>query len=144
MSRDYPAHPLPGVLAAVPRDGKLLLVQRAKESEPRRWGLPGGLIELGERVTEAAIRELAEETGVVAEAGSVIDVFDMIVPDDHGRIRTHFLIAVVLCRWIGGEPAAASDAAAAGWFTAEEIAELFCHDQLPRLAARLLAPVERA
>lgn len=139
MSRDYPAHPLPGVLAAVARDGKLLLVQRAKESEPRRWGLPGGLIELGERATEAAVRELAEETGVVAEAGSVIDAFDMIVPDESGRIRTHFMIVVVLCRWVGGEPVAASDAAAAGWFTAEEIPALFCHPELPRLAARVLS-----
>lgn len=139
MSRDYPAHPLPGVLAAVARDGRLLLVQRAKESEPRRWGLPGGLIELGERAGEAAVRELAEETGVVAEAGPVIDAFDMIVPDERGRIRTHFVIVVVLCRWIRGEPAAASDAAAAGWFTAEEVAALSCHSELPRLAARILS-----
>ena len=138
MSRDYPAHPLPGVLAAVPRDGKLLLVQRAKETEPRRWGLPGGLIELGEHAPEAAIRELAEETGLIAEPGPVIDVFDMIVPDEHGRIRTHYLVVVVLCRWISGEAVAASDAAAAGWFTLEEISALFCHSELPRLAARLL------
>lgn len=140
MSRDYPAYPLPGVLAAVPRDGKLLLVQRAKESAPRRWGLPGGLIEIGERVTDAAIRELAEETGLVAEAGPVIDVFDMIVPDENGHIRTHYLVVVVLCRWIGGEPVAASDAAAAGWFTEDEISALLCHTELPRLAARLLRP----
>lgn len=138
MSRDYPAHPLPGVLAAVPRDGRLLLVQRAKETPPRRWGLPGGLIELGESPLGAALRELAEETGVVAEAERVIDVFDMILPDDLGRIRSHFLLVVVLCRWISGEGEAASDAAAAGWFSADEIARLFCHSQLPRLAGMVL------
>jgi ADP-ribose pyrophosphatase YjhB (NUDIX family) len=143
MSRDYPQHPLPAVLAAVVEDGKLALVQRAKEEEPRRWGLPGGLIELGETPAQAAVRELAEETGLEAQAGPVIDQFDVVVRDDCGRVRTHYVVLVVSCRLVGGTLAAASDAAAAGWFCMQEITGLHGHPNLPRIARMLLAPIPK-
>lgn len=139
MSRDYPSHPLPAILAALVKDGRLALVQRDKEMPPRRWGLPGGLIELGESPAQAAERELSEETGISAQAGKVIDSFDMVVRDDRGQIRNHYLILVVECRWLAGAGAAASDACAFGWFDRAAIAELdHVHDALPRLADRLL------
>jgi 8-oxo-dGTP diphosphatase len=138
MSREYPSHPLPAALAALVRDGRLLLVQRAKEAIPRKWGLPGGLIELGESPARAAERELFEETGITARAGRVIDQFDVIEPDDRGRIRLHYLALVVVCEWVAGDPVAASDAAAAGWFGADEIAGLDSHPNLARLAALVL------
>jgi 8-oxo-dGTP diphosphatase len=141
MSRDYPAHPLPAVLAALVKDGRLLLVQRAKETPPRRWGLPGGLIELGESPARAAERELLEETGIHAEPGPVIDVFDVIDPDGQGRFRTHYVVLVVRCHWLAGEACPASDAACAGWFTLAEIADLHAHPNLGRLATVLLAQV---
>jgi 8-oxo-dGTP diphosphatase len=121
MPRQYPTHPLPGVLALVARDGKVLMVQRGREPDKGKWGFPGGLIELGERVAEAAVRELREETGLNAEAGAVIDVFDVITRDDDGRIRYHFVLNVVACRWLGGEPVADDDAAAVGWFGLDQI-----------------------
>jgi ADP-ribose pyrophosphatase YjhB (NUDIX family) len=138
MSRDYPSHPLPAALAALVRDGRLLLVQRAKEVPPRRWGLPGGLIELGETPGQAAQRELHEETGITAEAQEVFDVFDVVESDGDGRIRTHYIALVVRCRWLAGDAAAASDAARAGWFGLGDIAGLHAHPHLPRLAALLL------
>lgn len=139
MSRDYPAHPLPAVLAALVREGRLALVQRDKEAPPRRWGLPGGVMELGESPARAALRELAEETGIRAQAGTVIDVLDMVRRDDDGRVRNHFVILVVECHWLAGDGAAASDAAAFGWFDRAEIGNLaHVHDALPRLADRLL------
>lgn len=138
MSREYPSHPLPAVLAAVVQDGRLLLVQREKEDIPRKWGLPGGLIELGESPAQAAERELFEETGITARAGRLIDQFDVIEADCQGRIRLHYLALVVTCDWIKGEPVAASDAAAAGWFAADEIVGLASHPNLARLAALVL------
>lgn len=139
MSRDYPAHPLPAALAAVVRDRRLLLVQRAREALPRRWGLPGGLIETGESVLAAARRELAEETGLDAFPESVADTFELIERDGDGAVRSHFLLLVVRCRWLSGEAAAASDACAADWFDRAAIAALpHAHDHLPRLADALL------
>jgi len=116
MSRSYPSHPLPGVLALLERGDSLLMVLRAHEPDRGKWGFPGGLIELGETVGEAALRELREETGLTAEAGPVIDVFDVIDRDETGRVRYHFVLNVVRCRWCGGEAVAGDDAAAIGWF----------------------------
>lgn len=140
MSREYPAHPLPGVLALVERDGRILMVRRGKEPDRGKWGFPGGLIELGEAVAAAALRELAEETGLAAEALGVVDVFDVITPDGDGRVRYHYVISVVRCRSESGEPVAADDAEAAGWFTLDEIADggLPVSVNAPRLARMVL------
>lgn len=136
MTRDYPSHPLAAVLALVARDGKVLLVRRNKS--PDKWGFPGGLIELGETVAEAALRELAEETGVIAEAGAVADVLSIIVRDDDGRVKNHYVLSAVMCLWIAGEPVAASDALEAGWFTPDEWRGLACHPDVGRLATALV------
>lgn len=137
--REYPAHPLPGVLAMVVRDGRVLLVQRGQEPDRGKWGFPGGLVELGETAADAALRELAEETGIAAEAGPVLDVFDVITRDASGRVRFHYLLAAVACRWLDGEGAAADDAAAVGWFTPAEIAALPASGHLARLVDLVLA-----
>lgn len=119
--RSYPTHPLPGVLALVERDGRLLLVLRGREPDRGKWGLPGGLIELGESLAEAALRELAEETGITAEAEGVADGFDVIDRDESGRVRYHFVLSVVRCRWQAGEGTPGDDAAAVAWVTPEQI-----------------------
>ncbi|CAA7626743.1 NUDIX hydrolase [Magnetospirillum sp. SS-4] len=140
MPRQYPAHPLPGVLALVVRNGCVLMVQRAKNPDRGKWGFPGGLVELGETVAEAALRELREETGIVAEAEGVIDVFEVITRDDDGLVRYHFVLNVVSCRWRAGEPVAADDAAAAGWFAPAAIDDpaLPCSVNVGRLARMVL------
>lgn len=137
--REYPVHPLPGVLAMVVRDGRVLLVRRGQEPDRGKWGFPGGLVELGETAAQAALRELAEETGITAAAGPVLDVFDVITRDEAGRIRYHYLLVAVACRWLAGEGAAADDAAALGWFTPAEIAPLPASGHLARLVELVLA-----
>lgn len=141
MPRQYPATPLPGVLALVVRDGRVLMVQRAREPDRGKWGFPGGLIELGETVTTAALRELREETGLIAEADEIIDVFDVITPDEVGRVRYHFVLNVVVCRWQSGIAEAGDDAAAVGWYSLAEIDDpaLVCSSNVGRLARMVLA-----
>ena len=140
MSREYPPYPLPGVLALVARDGRVLMVQRSRPPDQGKWGFPGGLIETGETIAEAALRELHEETGLVAEAERVIDVFEVITRDDHGRVRYHFVLDVVLCHWQSGEAVAGDDAAQVGWYGLAEIDDpgLPCSSNVGRLARMVL------
>lgn len=94
------------------RDDSVLLVQRMKPIAGV-WSLPGGHIEPGETAAAAAVRELNEETGLVAAADGLVDILDVIIRADDGNLRAHYLLAVHFGRWREGEPRAASDAAAA-------------------------------
>lgn len=105
--------PRPGVSAIVFREGEVLLIERASGALKGRWSPPGGHIEPGERARDAAVREVREETGVEAGIGGLVDVHEVILRDDEGRLSAHYLLAVLWGRWLAGEPAAGSDAAAA-------------------------------
>lgn len=133
MNRQYPSHPLPGALAVVTRGGKALLVRRGTEPNLGIWGFPGGLIEIGESPAQAAIRELAEETGITAEPGPVLEIFDAVTRDPDGRVIYHFLLVAVLCRWVTGEGIAGDDAAEIGWFSPGQLAGMPCAPNLLRL-----------
>lgn len=103
-----------GISACVWRDGKVLLVQRAKPPIGI-WAFPGGHVEPGERLEEAAARELAEETGLTAEFTGLLGLYDVIRRDAAGILTTHYVIACYVGAAGPGEPFAASDAMAAAW-----------------------------
>ncbi|WP_231803269.1 NUDIX hydrolase [Stenotrophomonas sp. MMGLT7] len=108
-------------IATVFRDGKVLLVRRANPPDAGRWGFPGGKIESGERIEDAAVRELREETGVHAEAHRVFTAVDVFDRDEGDRLRRHFVLIAVLCEWRSGEPIAGDDALEARWFGLDEL-----------------------
>ncbi|MBJ3776683.1 NUDIX hydrolase [Acuticoccus mangrovi] len=118
---DPSLRPVVAAIAIVLREGRVLLVQRANPPDAGRWGFPGGKIEGGETVREAAVRELKEETGIVGEAQSVLTALDAFDRDGQGRLRRHFVLVAVVCRWITGEPAADDDALDARWFPLAEL-----------------------
>ena len=121
MAREYPDHPVVGVGAVVVRDGKALIIKRAHEPRKGEWSLPGGLLELGESLQDAARREIKEETSLDIEVGPVIETFDRVHRDEHGKIRYHFVIVDFVCWPDGGEAVPGSDAEGVAWVTAGEI-----------------------
>ncbi|MDH0683382.1 NUDIX hydrolase [Achromobacter animicus] len=116
--------PIAATIAAVVRDGHVLLVRRANPPDQDRWAFPGGKIDAGERLADAAARELLEETGVTAEPLHVFDAVDVFDRDDTGALRRHFILIAVLCRWVSGEPVAGDDARDARWVS---LADLDAH-----------------
>ena len=113
-----------GAIAVVLHKERFLLVKRRNAPNAGTWGFPGGHVELGETALQAAARELAEETGVIATPERYLTNIDVIAPGDDGRIAVHYLLAAVVCRYVYGEPQAADDAEEAGWFTPDQIRTL--------------------
>lgn len=109
------SRPIAATIAAVVRDGHVLLVRRANPPDQDRWAFPGGKIDAGETLQAAAARELREETGVTAEPLHVFDAVDVFDRDEAGALRRHFILIAVLCRWQSGEPVAGDDARDARW-----------------------------
>jgi 8-oxo-dGTP diphosphatase len=118
MDREYPAAPMVGVGAVIVDGDCVLLVQRGHEPAKGSWTIPGGLVELGESLEAAAVREAEEETGLKVEVVEVVEVLDRIFRDDDqddGCVRFHYVIVDYLCRVAGGQLRAGSDAEAARW-----------------------------
>ncbi len=124
--REYPLTPLVGVGAVVVEAGRVLLVRRGSEPLKGHWSLPGGLLEVGESLTEGVIREVREETGLTVEPLELVELLDRIHWEGD-RVRYHYVIADYLCRMTGGELVAASDADAVRWV---ERAEWSSHSAL--------------
>ncbi|MBV9829395.1 MAG: NUDIX hydrolase [Alphaproteobacteria bacterium] len=120
-ARRYPDRPIVAVLAAVTRGDRALIVQRAQQPNAGRWGFPGGVLELGETVFEGAMRELLEETGILAEPAGILNVHDAITRDETGRVQFHYLLVAVRGVWKAGEGVPADDAAACAWINRADI-----------------------
>jgi len=110
-SRTYPSQPIAGVGAVVlTSDRRVILIRRGQAPLSGTWSLPGGVLELGESLSDAVVREVREETGLDVEAGPLIDLFEHIARDDDGRVRYHYVIADYACHVRGGDLRAGSDA----------------------------------
>ena len=122
--RDYPSSPHVAVGAVVFKENKVLLIKRENSPGKGLWAIPGGRVQLGETIQEAAEREIREETGVVIRAKDPVYTFDLIERDTHGRIRFHYVIVDLLADYISGEPDPGSDAVDARWIAPHELDKL--------------------
>jgi 8-oxo-dGTP diphosphatase len=141
MKRDYPEHPLIGVGAVIVSGGRALLVRR--DSEPLRgeWSVPGGLLELGEKLRDGVRREAREETGLEVEPGEVLDVFDSIFTDPLGRTQYHYVLIDYLCRPQAGEARAGSDVSDVRWVGLEALPAMGLRESIEQVVRK---GIERA
>lgn len=122
--RAYPTRPFLAVSAAIYRDGRVLLVRRARAPGRDLFSLPGGVVEAGETLAEAVTREVQEETSLTVEPIRLAGHREVIVRDAEGRVERHFVILSFACRWRAGEPASSEEVAEARWVKPDEIAGL--------------------
>jgi 8-oxo-dGTP diphosphatase len=133
MKREYPESPLVGVGAVIIEsdsqsengiEPRVLLIRRGQAPLLGEWSLPGGVLECGETLRDAAVREAQEETGLVVEIVDMLGVYERVIPGDDGRVRYHYVLIDFLCRPLSGDLKAASDAADVRWFSREELPAL--------------------
>ena len=119
--RRYPERPIVGVGAIVVDGDQVLLVERGREPLKGKWSLPGGVVEVGERLKDAIRREVREETGLEVEPVELVEVFERIMPGENGRTEYHYVLMDYRCRVTGGELKAGSDAGQARWVRRAEL-----------------------
>jgi 8-oxo-dGTP diphosphatase len=124
MNREFPEVPLVGVGTIIIEGPRVLLVKRAHPPLQAQWSIPGGVLEVGELMREAAVREALEETGLTVEPGELLGVYDRVLRDPNQRVQYHYVLIDFLCRRVAGEISAASDAAEVRWFTQKELPAL--------------------
>jgi mutator protein MutT len=132
---EFPDRPVPAVGAIVFRDGAVLLVKRGAEPNAGRWSLPSGLLEIGETVEAAAVREIFEETRVRVRPIRVFDVSDFIRIEGR-RVRWHYSLIDLLCEYVDGEPFPDTDAANARFIPLHELGEYDVAETVTELIAR--------
>lgn len=121
LTREYPAQPFVGVGAVVICDDRLLLAKRGSDPDKNQWTIPGGLVNLGETVAEAVVREVKEESNLDVEADRLIDVADVMETDGAGNFRFHFVILDFFARLKGGTLQRGSDVLEVRWVPLTEV-----------------------
>jgi ADP-ribose pyrophosphatase YjhB (NUDIX family) len=136
-SRLYPKRPLIGVSVMVRRDDRVLLIKRGREPLLGLWAFPGGLVELGERLEDAAKREVREEAGIEIDGLEQVDLAEIVRRDPNDTVDSHYVLIVFAARHSSGEPAAGDDAAEARWVAPHEWATMKLTADTARILSRL-------
>lgn len=122
--RLYPARPIPAASIALFREGRVLIATRTKPPGAGVWSLPGGLVEPGETLEAAALRELFEEVGSRGEILGFNRHVERIELDEAGRVRQHYIVASFVGRWLSGEPQAGPEAGEVRWADPRDLGQI--------------------
>lgn len=134
-ARTFPDRPFLAVSAAIIRDGKVLVARRARTPALNLFTLPGGVVEAGETLVEAVIREVQEETALTVEPVALAGHREAIVRSADGRVERHFVILCFAARWISGEPVPNEELAETRWIEPAELAGLRTTEGLAEIVA---------
>jgi ADP-ribose pyrophosphatase YjhB (NUDIX family) len=133
--RTYPQRPFLAASAAILRDGKVLVVRRARKPALNLYTMPGGVVEAGETLFEAVKREVREETALEIETVALAGHREAILRDKDGKVERHFVILCFAARWISGEPVLNEELDDARWVKPAEIAALRTTEGLAEIVA---------
>ncbi len=142
MSRLYPDRPFLAASFAVFRDDRVLLGSRAMPPNDTLYSIPGGVVEAGETLEEAALRELFEETGVRAQSLGFTGWSQFIDRDEEGKVRRHFVIASFAGVWISGEGQASEELPTLRWIDLKRAEQLMLTQGLLPILQKGLELVE--
>ena len=144
VSAEYPPCPQVAVGAVVVKNDRVLLIKRNKPPGEGLWAIPGGRVELGETLQQAAEREIMEETGLTIQAKDPVYTFEVIEPGGTGRPRFHYVIIDLAAEYVKGELSPSDDASEARWISSQELKRLpvsqttteilntiFCRTEMP-------------
>ena len=134
--RSYPDRPFLAVSAAIIRDGKLLVVRRARPPAQNHYTFPGGAVEPGETLTQAVVREIREETGLAIEPVALAGHREVIMRDSAGRVERHFVVLCFAARWISGEATTSEEIAEAHWIDRSQLAGMRTTEGLAEIAGK--------
>ena len=141
-ARAYPERPFLAVSAAIIRDGRVLVVRRARPPAEGLYTLPGGVVEAGETLHEAIIREVAEETGISILPLVLAGYREAIVRDKEDRVSRHFLILPFAARWLAGEASLSEELTDARWIEPSELSALKTTEGLAGIIAEAFAQMQ--
>ena len=133
--RTYPQRPYLAVSAAIIRDGKVLVVRRARKPALGIYTLPGGVVEAGETLTRALTREVREETALAIQPVALAGHREVIMKDADGRIERHFVIMCFASHWVSGEPVLNEELDDARWIDPAELANLRTTEGIAEIVA---------
>ncbi len=137
LRREYPEHPIAGVGAVLIDRDRVLLVKRTHEPGKGCWSIPGGVVEVGEPVEKAVVREVKEETGLDIQVKELLAVTDVITPDEENRIKFHYVLASFLAQVTGGSLDDAPERSRIRWFAKDQLGSV----EVAQTALRLLEKV---
>jgi len=136
--REYPRYAIVGVGAIVLDEDRILLVKRGSEPGKGLWSIPGGVVEAGESLKNAVLRELKEETGIEGVIEGLYDVFEVIIPDKEGRVHYHYVILDFLVKPLSRIITPGSDVEETKWVRLDEALSMNLTKTTRRLIRKLL------
>ena len=142
--RAYPDRPILAVSAAIIRDGRVFIARRARGPALGVWTMPGGMVEVGETLREALIREILEETSMTIEPVALAGHREVMVRDDSGRVSRHFVILCFASRWIAGETRLNDELDESEWVRPSELKDLKTTEGLAEIVATAFERMEMA